>query len=125
MLQPPKEVSQAQIPSREYIFIVDVSGSMHGFPLDTSKELLKNLIGSLRATDMFNVILFSGAYVLLSEQSLPATPDNISKAIQTIDQQRGGRRNRTAAGHGACAVIEGDRKLLAFRDYCHRRLCFR
>ncbi len=90
MLQPPKDVTQAQIPSREYIFIVDVSGSMHGFPLDTSKELLKNLIGNLRATDMFNVILFSGAYVLLSEQSLPATPDNISKAVQTIDQQRGG-----------------------------------
>jgi len=90
MLQPPKDVTQAQIPSREYIFIVDVSGSMHGFPLDTSKELLKNLIGNLRASDMFNVILFSGAYVLLSEQSLPATPDNIAKAIQTIDQQRGG-----------------------------------
>jgi len=90
MLQPPKDVTQAQIPSREYIFIVDVSGSMSGFPLDTSKELLKNLIGNLRATDMFNVILFSGAYVLLSEQSLPATPDNISKAVQTIDQQRGG-----------------------------------
>jgi len=90
MLQPPKDVTQAQIPSREYIFIVDVSGSMHGFPLDTSKELLKNLIGNLRASDMFNVILFSGAYVLLSEQSLPATPDNIAKAVQTIDQQRGG-----------------------------------
>jgi Ca-activated chloride channel homolog len=90
MLQPPKDVTQAQIPPREYIFIVDVSGSMSGFPLDISKELLKNLIGNLRPTDKFNVLLFSGAYVLLSEQSLPATPDNISKAVQTIDQQRGG-----------------------------------
>jgi len=31
MMQPPKRVSRGQIPGREYIFIVDVSGSMHGF----------------------------------------------------------------------------------------------
>jgi Ca-activated chloride channel family protein len=37
MLQPPKKVKSAQIPGREYIFVVDVSGSMHGFPLDISK----------------------------------------------------------------------------------------
>jgi Ca-activated chloride channel family protein len=27
------------IPPREYIFVVDVSGSMDGFPLQTSKQL--------------------------------------------------------------------------------------
>ena len=36
MIQPPKAVSNDQIPPREYIFIVDVSGSMGGFPLDVS-----------------------------------------------------------------------------------------
>ena len=29
------------IPPREYVFIVDVSGSMHGFPLDTTKALMR------------------------------------------------------------------------------------
>ena len=48
MLQPPKRVTLAQIPGREYIFIVDVSGSMYGFPLEISKKLLKDLIGNLR-----------------------------------------------------------------------------
>ena len=51
MLQPPKRVTAPQIPPREYIFIVDVSGSMYGFPLDMSKRLLKDLIGRLRPTD--------------------------------------------------------------------------
>jgi len=46
MLQPPRRVSVGQIPPREYIFIVDVSGSMYGFPLDVSKKLLKDLIGT-------------------------------------------------------------------------------
>lgn len=90
MMQPPKRVTSTHIPGREYIFIVDVSGSMHGFPLDISKKLLKNLIGNLRTTDRFNVLLFSGGNSVLSEESLPATPDNIRKAITLIEHQQGG-----------------------------------
>ncbi|MCG2720420.1 MAG: VIT and VWA domain-containing protein [Thermodesulfovibrionales bacterium] len=90
MMQPPRRVTNAQIPKREYIFIVDVSGSMHGFPLDISKTLLKDLIGRLRPTDTFNVLLFAGGSTVLSEKSLPATQENIGKAIAVIDSQKGG-----------------------------------
>jgi Ca-activated chloride channel homolog len=90
LLQPPKRVTSDQIPSREYIFIVDVSGSMHGFPLEISKKLLKDLIGKLRPTDRFNVLLFAGGSTLMAEQSLPATSDNIAKAIAVITNQQGG-----------------------------------
>jgi len=94
MMQPPKRVSQEQIPPREYIFIVDVSGSMHGFPLNISKKLLKDLIGGLRPTDRFNVLLFAAGSQLLSELSLPATSANIRLAIDTIEKQRGGGGTR-------------------------------
>ena len=94
MMQPPKKVMKSQIPPREYIFIVDVSGSMHGFPLDISKKLLKDLISNLRPTDRFNVLLFAGGSQLMSEQSLPATSQNITRAINTIEQQRGGGGTR-------------------------------
>lgn len=90
LLQPPKQVTAENIPGREYIFIVDVSGSMHGYPLEISKKLLKDLIGGLRPTDRFNVMLFSGGSTLMSEQSLPATAENIHRAITVIDQQQGG-----------------------------------
>jgi len=90
MAQPPKRVSSADIPRREYIFIVDVSGSMHGFPLDISKKLLKDLIGGLRPTDSFNVLLFSGGSQLMSERSVPATPENIRNAIDLLERQGGG-----------------------------------
>ncbi len=46
MVQPPERYTPETIPPREYIFILDVSGSMYGFPLDTSKELIRNLAGS-------------------------------------------------------------------------------
>ena len=94
MMQPPQRVVKSRIPPREYIFIVDVSGSMHGFPLDISKKLLKDLIGNLRPTDTFNVLLFAGGSQLMSEHSLPATPKNIMRAINTIDRQRGGGGTR-------------------------------
>jgi Ca-activated chloride channel family protein len=94
MMQPPKKVTKSQIPPREYIFIVDVSGSMHGFPLNISKKLLKDLISNLRPTDRFNVLLFAGGSQLMAEQSLPATSQNITRAINTIEQQQGGGGTR-------------------------------
>ncbi|MCU0593828.1 MAG: VWA domain-containing protein, partial [Desulfobacterota bacterium] len=90
MLQPPKRPVDREILPREYVFIVDVSGSMHGFPLDVSKKLLKDLIGNLRTGDRFNVLLFAGGSTLMSEESLAASPDNIQRALTLIERQRGG-----------------------------------
>lgn len=90
MVQPPKRVESAHIPAREYVFLVDVSGSMHGFPINTSKELLRDLIGNLRPGDKFNVILFAGCASAMSPVSIPANQENIQKAIALIDNQRGG-----------------------------------
>ena len=90
IIQPPKQLKLSVIPPREYVFIVDVSGSMSVYPLDISKKLLRNLIGNLRPTDRFNVLLFAGASNLLSETSLPANSDNIEKAISFIDREQGG-----------------------------------
>ena len=90
MIQPPKQVSLSILPPREYVFIVDVSGSMHGYPLDISKKLLRDLIGNLKPTDRFNVLLFAGASNLLSETSISANNSNIEKAIRFIDREQGG-----------------------------------
>jgi Ca-activated chloride channel homolog len=89
MAQPPQRVAMEDIPAREYIFVVDVSGSMDGFPLNTSKKLLRDLIGQLRSTDKFNVVLFAGDSTTLSPTSLPATQQNIASAIRLIEEQRG------------------------------------
>ena len=90
MAQPPARVATEAIPPREYIFVVDVSGSMDGFPLNTSKRLLKDLIGNLRPTDLFNIVLFAGDAAVLSPKSLQANQQNIGRAIGLIEQQRGG-----------------------------------
>lgn len=90
MVQPPQRINTSDISPREYIFVVDVSGSMNGFPLEISKNLLRNLIGQLRPTDKFNVVLFSGGSSLMSPSSVSATQENINRAIRLIDEQQGG-----------------------------------
>jgi Ca-activated chloride channel family protein len=97
MVQPPRRVEPRQIPPREYLFVLDVSGSMHGFPLDTAKTLIRELIGGLRPTDRFNVLLFSGASQLLAPQSLPATAENVSQMIAKIDSTEGGGETELGA----------------------------
>jgi Ca-activated chloride channel homolog len=90
MLEPPKRVESAMIVPREYIFVVDVSGSMHGFPLEVAKTLMKDLLGNLRPTDFFNVMCFSGGNTVLSPRSLPANAANVQKAIDALDSRQGG-----------------------------------
>ncbi len=90
MVQPPKRVLAEDIPAREYIFIVDVSGSMSGFPLQISKNLLRNLILNLKPTDKFNIVLFAGSTGLFSGKSVDANETNVTNAIQFIDKQKGG-----------------------------------
>ncbi|EAY30858.1 VIT domain-containing protein [Microscilla marina] len=107
MMQPPKAPKNSQIPPREYVFIVDVSGSMHGFPLSVSKRLLKNLIGKLRPKDKFNVMLFESSNQMMSPESMEATQANIQKAFGVIDQQRGG---------GGTRLLPALKKALAFKQ---------
>ncbi len=90
LVEPPKAVPVRQISPRDYIFVVDISGSMHGYPLETAKLLLQHLIGGLRPSDTFNVMLFSGSNRMLSPESVPATRANIDKALRTIREMGGG-----------------------------------
>ena len=89
MAQPPARPELSQIPPREYIFLVDVSGSMDGFPLTVSKSLMKNLLGHLRPEDRFNVVLFAGRAAVLSDRSLPATQENLDQAWALVDGRQG------------------------------------
>lgn len=94
MMEPPRQVTAEMIPPREYLFIVDVSGSMHGFPLDVSKALIDKLLGGLRPDDYFNILFFSGGSRVLSPVPLPATEENRARARAMLREMRGGGGTR-------------------------------
>lgn len=89
-MQPPAQVAAAQIPPREYVFVMDVSGSMDGFPLEISKQLFKDLLGQLRPSDRFNVLMFAGGSAVLADESLLATPDHQRQALEFMAGAQGG-----------------------------------
>ncbi len=79
MVAPPRRVPSEAVVPREYVFVVDISGSMHGFPLDTAKHLLRRLIGGLRPQDRFNVLLFSGSARCWRRSRSPPMPSTSSR----------------------------------------------
>jgi Ca-activated chloride channel family protein len=91
MLEPPARVQREAVVKREYIFIVDISGSMHGFPLEVTKALMDDIFQGLNSHDFFNVLLFESAPAVLSGSgSLPATPENKKQAVDFVKGQMGG-----------------------------------
>jgi Ca-activated chloride channel family protein len=87
-VQPPARVTPALVPPRDYVFVMDVSGSMWGFPLDVSTRLLEELLVSLREADTFNVQLFSGSSRMLFDGPVAATPENIAAALALFEAGR-------------------------------------
>lgn len=89
-MEPTKRVDFKDIPSREYLFIVDVSGSMNGYPLEVSKELMKNLLCDLSPNDTFNVQLFASSSTVFNEYPVEPTEKNIEEAIRFLSEGQGG-----------------------------------
>jgi Ca-activated chloride channel family protein len=89
MIQPQRTVAEAAVLPRELIFIVDTSGSMRGFPMDKSKQAIRQLINGMRPTDTFNVVRFAGDTGTLWNQPKLKTAANVSEALRYVDQFRG------------------------------------
>jgi Ca-activated chloride channel family protein len=90
LVEPPQQIIANKIPPREYLFVVDVSGSMSGFPLEVSKKLMRNLLGNLKQTDVFNIQLFASSSQIFQQIAVQATTENIEKGIQFLQSTHGG-----------------------------------
>lgn len=108
-VEPPQRVTPEQVPGRDYVLLLDVSGSMSGFPVETAKELLRDLVSGLRADDTFNVLTFASGSAVLSETPLAANSGNIRQALQFIDREpAGGGTELEAALRRALALPGGE-----------------
>lgn len=89
VVEPPKEIKPEEIAPREYVFVMDISGSMQGFPIETSKELVSRILHDLKPEEKFNILFFAGSSDFFAQESVYATPENIDLAIQMINEKRG------------------------------------
>lgn len=108
-VEPPRQVVPDQLPPRDYVMVVDVSGSMTGFPLDTAKALLRDLVRGLKPTDTFNVMYFASGSEVFADGPQAATPERLDDAIRFLEQQRaGGGTELKAALQRALSLPGGD-----------------
>ena len=98
MAEPPQAVVPDEVPPREYVFVIDVSGSMNGFPLDTARKLMGDLVNVLRPSDTFNILVFASGSEMYSPVSVPATRANLTRALRFIGEKDGGGGTRLLAG---------------------------
>lgn len=67
------------------VFVVDVSGSMRGQPLEDTKNALFTALSKLDSQDAFSIIAFNDETYLFSSSLELATKEAIEKATQWIN----------------------------------------
>ncbi len=80
------EINEYEDSEKEYIFVVDVSGSMDSSnKMEKTKEALKRCLKELDEGDRFNIIPFESTFRFYKEESVEATEQNIEDAIKFVD----------------------------------------
>ncbi|HXG22926.1 MAG TPA: VIT and VWA domain-containing protein [Chthonomonadales bacterium] len=108
-----------QILPKQVVFVLDRTGSMRGDnKIEQAKGALRFCLDSLHPTDRFNVITFNEGTDLLAKSLLPASPENVKKAKQFVqDIEASGGTNIDEALRTALTLlrdIEGSQKMIVF-----------
>ncbi|XP_059303020.1 uncharacterized protein LOC132055300 [Lycium ferocissimum] len=82
----PPTVNTRKVFRKEVVYVVDISASMQGRPLENVKAALLAALSKLSPADAFNIIAFNGKSLLFSTSLVPSGKESIGKAIQWIDQ---------------------------------------
>jgi len=106
MLYPPATLSKLDRSPMEMIFVLDCSGSMSGKPIEKAKDAIRRALKKLGPDDTFQVIRFSNSASQLGPDPLPATEQNIRKALDYVDSLH---------GSGGTMMIEGIKAALDFK----------
>ena len=93
----------------DYVFVLDVSGSMSG-KLGTLVAGVKQTIKSFRPDDRFRIILFDDKSRELTRTWVPATPEQVDHAVAMLDRaQSGGGTNIYSGLKRGLDVLDSDR----------------
>ena len=84
MVMPPSQAGGFSAQSREVIFVLDTSGSMHGASMVQAKAALSLALQRLMPADRFNIVRFNHSAAALFDRPLAATPSNLQRALAYV-----------------------------------------
>jgi Ca-activated chloride channel family protein len=78
--------------NKEFVFMIDVSGSMSGENIESAKKALKICLRNMEADDIFNIIAFESDFEVFAEHGVEFNEVSFKKANAWIDKlhDRGG-----------------------------------
>ena len=113
MLSPPRPDMPVLLEShaREMLFIIDTSGSMGGTSITQARRALRLGLERLGPEDSFNITRFSSDYSKFSDRPLPATQENISRALRYVSRLKadGGTMMRPALSDSFATKADTER----------------
>jgi len=97
-IEPPTDVTPEMVRPKEMIFLLDVSGSMEGEPIETGKELVRRSLAALGPEDTFQIVAFAGEAVPLEPAPLTNTPAHVKTGLDDLGRLFGGGGTEMLAG---------------------------
>lgn len=117
MVVPPARLEQVRRGAIEWVFVVDCSGSMDGYPLTKAKECVARGLSKLRDGDSFQIIRFAAEAGLFAKAPVAATTQNIRRGTAWVNGLN---------SMGGTYMIEGVRAALTYPHAAGRErvVCF-
>lgn len=85
LLSPRAELSKVQVQPRDFVYVIDTSGSMKGKRLIQAKNAMKFCLRQLESHDRFAMINFASGVNKYSNNLQTATPANVEAARKWVD----------------------------------------
>ncbi|HZI11605.1 MAG TPA: VIT domain-containing protein, partial [Myxococcus sp.] len=90
MLNPQLNPSEKEVVPRELYLVLDTSGSQSGLPIEKSKAIAAEVLRHLHPEDTFQVLNFDTNVTKFAPAAVPATRDNIERALPYVARFWGG-----------------------------------
>lgn len=115
-----ENADEANRPPRRVVLLVDTSLSMAGEKLVRAVESAEFLLQNLNQTDEFNLVLFGNEPTVFSPDPLPASPENVEKALEYLKNSNlsGGTNLKKALERSiaVAAQFSGEKSLILISD---------
>ncbi len=117
MLYPPSQLQNLPRKPLELVFVVDVSGSQTGAPLDQEKAGVRYALTHMGPQDTFQIIRFGNTAQKFNPTPLPATPENARRGIDWTNALTAGEGTMLAEGVRAALDFPHDESRLRFVSF--------
>lgn len=89
ILQPPSAPPAERITPKEMVFVIDQTGSQHGWPIEKAKETMRHCIQHLNRDDTFQLIGFNTSVYPCFGAPVKRTPETVQKALDFLKPLEG------------------------------------